>query len=57
VQINGKLRSRVMAAPDTASDDLQAMALADAKVKEHIDAKEIAKVVVVPNRLVNIVVK
>ena len=57
VQINGKLRSRVMAAPDTANDDLQAMALADAKVKEHIDGKEIAKVVVVPNRLVNIVVK
>jgi leucyl-tRNA synthetase len=46
-----------MAAPDTANDDLQAMALADAKVKEHIDGKEIAKVVVVPNRLVNIVVK
>jgi len=57
VQVNGKLRSRVLAVPETASEDLEAMALADAKIKEHIDGKEIAKVVVVPNRLVNIVVK
>jgi len=33
------------------------MALADAKVREHTDGKKIAKIVVVPKRLVNIVVK
>lgn len=57
VQVNGKLRSRVMAAPGTANDELQAMALADEKVREFTDGKEIVKVIVVPNRLVNIVVK
>jgi leucyl-tRNA synthetase len=57
VQVNGKLRSRVMAAPGTADDALQAMAFADEKVREYTDGKHILKVVVVPNRLVNIVVK
>ena len=57
VQVNGKLRSRVMAAPGTADDTLQSMAFADEKVREHTDGKDVVKVVVVPNRLVNIVVK
>lgn len=57
VQINGKLRARVLAAPETLQEDLKAMALADAKVQEHTNGKEIVKIIVVPNRLVNIVVK
>jgi leucyl-tRNA synthetase len=57
VQINGKLRARVLAAPETASEDLERMAFADAKVKEYTDGREIVKIIVVPNRLVNIVVK
>ena len=57
VQINGKLRSRIMASPETANDELEKMALADEKVREYTDGKEIVKVVVVPKRLVNIVVK
>jgi leucyl-tRNA synthetase len=57
VQINGKLRARVMAATETSKEDLQAMALADAKVQEYTSGREIAKIIVVPNRLVNIVVK
>jgi leucyl-tRNA synthetase len=57
VQINGKLRSRVMASPETPNDELEKMALADEKVREYTDGKEIVKVVVVPKRLVNIVVK
>ena len=57
VQVNGKLRSRVMAAPDAPNDELETMALADEKVKEHTAGKTIAKVIVVKNRLVNIVVK
>jgi leucyl-tRNA synthetase len=57
VQINGKLRARVIIAPDTSQDDLKAMALADEKVLEYTNGKEIAKIIVVPNRLVNIVVK
>jgi leucyl-tRNA synthetase len=57
VQVNGKLRSRVMAAPGTPNEELEAMARADEKIHEQIDGKEIVKVIVVPNRLVNIVVK
>ena len=57
VQINGKLRSRVMAAPETSNEELQKLAFADEKVREYTDGKEIVKVVVVPKRLVNIVLK
>ena len=57
VQVNGKLRSRVFAAPDADQEALQTMALADEKVREYTDGKEIVKVVVVPNRLVSVVVR
>ncbi len=57
VQINGKLRSRVLTAPETSQEDLQALALADSKVQEYTRGKEIVKIIVVPNRLVNIVIK
>ncbi|MEP6903548.1 MAG: class I tRNA ligase family protein, partial [Actinomycetota bacterium] len=57
VQINGKLRSRVLASPDATNDELQALALADAKVVEQTRGKQIVKIIVVPKRLVNIVVK
>jgi leucyl-tRNA synthetase len=57
VQVNGKLRSRVFATPDSDNATLEALALSDEKVKEHITGKEIVKVVVVPKRLVNIVVR
>jgi leucyl-tRNA synthetase len=57
VQVNGKLRSRVIAAPDVSEDDLRAAALADDRVKSLIDGHEVVKVVVVPRRLVNIVIK
>jgi leucyl-tRNA synthetase len=57
IQINGKLRSRVLASPDATKEQLEMMALADAKIKEYIDGKEILKIIVVPSRLVSIVVK
>jgi leucyl-tRNA synthetase len=57
VQVNGKLRSRVIAAPDISEADLRALALADTKVQSFIDGHEVVKVVVVPQRLVNVVVK
>lgn len=57
VQINGKLRSRVMASPDASNEYLEKMALADEKVVEQTSGKQIVKIVVVPKRLVNIVVK
>ena len=57
VQVNGKLRSRIMASPETPNEELERRALADEKVREYSDGKEIVKVVVVPRRLVNIVVR
>jgi leucyl-tRNA synthetase len=57
VQVNGKLRSRVIAAPDVSEDDLRAAALADDRVRSLIDGHEVVKVIVVPRRLVNIVIK
>ena len=57
VQINGKLRSRIMASPETANEDLEKMAFADARVHEYVDGKQVVKVIVVPKRLVNIVVR
>jgi leucyl-tRNA synthetase len=46
-----------MAAPGTANDELERMAFADAKTREYTDGKEVVKVVVVPGRLINIVVR
>jgi len=57
VQVNGKLRSRVVVAPDISETDLRTIALADPKVQSFIDGHEIVKVIVVPQRLVNVVVK
>jgi leucyl-tRNA synthetase len=57
VQVNGKLRSRLLVSPDIAKEDLESAALADAKIKEYTLNKTIVKIIVVPNRLVNVVVK
>jgi leucyl-tRNA synthetase len=51
------LRSRVVVAPDITEADLRALALADSKLQSFIDGHEIVKVIVVPQRLVNVVVK
>ena len=57
VQVNGKLRSRIYAAPNETSEGLQVLALADPKIQEFVEGKDIIKVVVVPGRLVNYVVR
>ncbi|HJS50405.1 MAG TPA: leucine--tRNA ligase, partial [Pyrinomonadaceae bacterium] len=57
VQVNGKLRSRIFADPQASDAELEAMAIADSKITEHTGGKEIIKVIVVPQRLVNIVVR
>ena len=57
VQVNGTLRSRVVVVPDISEEDLRTIALADAKLQSFIDGHQIVKVIVVPQRLVNVVVK
>lgn len=55
-QVNGKVRSKVHVALDTAEHDLEQMALSDTHVKRHVDGKRITRTVVVKNKLVNFVV-
>lgn len=57
IQINGKLRSRLITSPDASQETLKTMALADEKVQSYVDGKDVVKVIVVPKRLVNVVVK
>ena len=56
MQVNGKVRGRIVVAADADPDAMQAAALADEKVAAAIDGAEPKKVIVVPGRMVNIVV-
>jgi leucyl-tRNA synthetase len=56
VQVNGKIRERFSAAAGTAQDELEKTALTLPKVLEWTEGKKIAKVIVVKDKLVNIVV-
>ncbi len=56
VQVNGKLRDRLDVARGSSKDELQDLAMSSAVVQRFIEGKTTRKVVVVPDRLVNIVV-
>ncbi|KHK92219.1 leucine--tRNA ligase [Novosphingobium malaysiense] len=55
VQVKGKLRDTLTVAKGTAREELEALALASEKVQRALDGAEIRKVIVVPDRLVNLV--
>ncbi|HEX7572116.1 MAG TPA: class I tRNA ligase family protein [Bacteroidota bacterium] len=57
VQVNGKVRSRLDVPADTPEKRLEELALADADVLRHTEGKKVLKVIVVKNKLVNLVVK
>ena len=57
VMINGKLRDKFEAAPGTDKDTLQKTALETAGAKKFLEGKTIVKVVIVPDKLVNVVAK
>lgn len=57
VQVNGKVRAKIKMAKDTDRDEVQQLALANEHVKKFTDGKDIKKVIVVPNKIVNIVAK
>ena len=56
VQVNGRKRAQLTVAPDAALDAIKALALNDENVQRHIAGKTIQKIIVVPQRLVNVVV-
>jgi leucyl-tRNA synthetase len=57
VQVNGKLRSRIVCASNANETSVKETAMADTSIKRWIMGKEIVKVIYVPNKLLNIVVK
>jgi leucyl-tRNA synthetase len=56
-QVNGKVRDRVTAPTGAPKDELEKLALEAPGVQRHVDGHEIAKVIVVPDKLVNVVVR
>jgi len=57
VQVNGKLRDRIAVSASVTEDEARQLALDSPRVKSYTEGKEIAQVVYVPGRLVNLVVK
>ena len=57
MQVNGKLRDRIQAARDASREELEALAREQPNVVRHLEGHEVVKVVVVPGRLVNFVVR
>ena len=57
VQVNGKVRARIVVPADAPEDQVRAAALADPKVIAAMEGKQLVKAIVVPGKLVNIVVK
>ena len=57
VQVNGKLRDRIEAPADASQDQLESLARERPNVARHVDGRDVAKIVVVPGRLVNFVVR
>jgi leucyl-tRNA synthetase len=55
-QVNGKLRDKAVLPLNTSADDLKALAQASPAVQKFLDGMALVKIVVVPNKLVNIVV-
>ncbi len=57
LQINGKIRDKMMIAPDLTPQEMQEVALQNEKVQELIAGKQVVKCIAVPQKLINIVVK
>ncbi|MBC8526023.1 MAG: leucine--tRNA ligase [Candidatus Cloacimonetes bacterium] len=57
IQINGKLRSKVIVDKNTSKNEVEKLALADPKVQKYTKGKKIKKIIVVPKKLVNVVVE
>jgi len=57
VQVNGKLRDRITVLASITEDEAKQIALGRQRVRAHLEGKEIVKVIYVPGRLVNLVVR
>jgi len=57
IQINGRMRGKILVDADLGDDEILELAVKDQRISSLIDGKQIAKTIVVPNKLVNIVLK
>lgn len=57
VQVNGKVRANLETAKGTSPEDMKKLALADENVQKWIEGREIVKIIPIPDKLVNIVIK
>lgn len=57
VQVNGKLRATISVEKDASKEALESLAMSNENIKKHLEGKTIVKVIAIPNRIVNIVVK
>ena len=57
VQVNGKLRDTVLVSAEAGEEEIKAKALASEKIKSFISGKEVVKIISVPKKLINLVVK
>jgi leucyl-tRNA synthetase len=55
VQVNGKLRDRIVVEPGISDDEAESLALASENVQQALEGRPVRKVIVVPGRLVNVV--
>jgi len=57
IQVNSRLKGRLVIALDSPTEEVEKRALADEKVRASLDGKQVVKVIIVPNKLVNILAK
>ena len=57
VQINGKIRDKIVISPDLSKDEMCELALNNEKIQQFIDGKQVVKTIAIPKKLINIVVK
>ena len=57
VQVNGKVRGKILVSMETTKEEMETLAKSLENVKKYIENKEIVKVITVPKKLVNIVIK
>ena len=55
IQVNGKLRSTMHIHVDATKEEVEEVALNDETIKRHLEGKTIRKIIVVPNKICNIV--
>ena len=56
VQVNGKVRTKIVVAKDSTKEELEAAALADEAIQKAAEGKQVRKVIAIPGKLVNVVI-